>query len=392
MSGRRWLALLACAFALSGLAPASAQDTIKIGLVLPMTGPFASTGKQIAAGARLFMQQRGDKAGGKPIELILKDDGGNADATKRLVQELIANDGVKILAGFGLTPLALAAAPVSAQTKTPMIVMGAATSIVTERSPYIARPGMAAPALTVGIANWAPKNGIKKVVTLVSDYAPGIDIEKAFVEQFTAAGGEVVLQMRVPLANPDFAPFLQRARDAAPEGLFVFVPAGQGAILMKQFVERGMDKSGIRLIGTGDMTDDDILNGFGDAALGVVTSHHYSAAHPSATNKAFVEAFGKANAGMRPNFMGVAGYDGMALIYAALDKTKGVTDGDALIAAMKGASWESPRGPISIDPDTRDIIQTIYVRKVERQNGELWNVEFDKIDSVKDPVKAAAKK
>ena len=392
MSGRRWLALLACAFALSGLAPASAQDSIKIGLVLPMTGPFASTGKQIAAGARLFMQQRGDKAGGKPIELILKDDGGNADATKRLVQELIANDGVKILAGFGLTPLALAAAPVSAQTKTPMIVMGAATSIVTERSPYIARPGMAAPALTVGIANWAPKNGIKKVVTLVSDYAPGIDIEKAFVEQFTAAGGEVVLQMRVPLANPDFAPFLQRARDAAPEGLFVFVPAGQGAILMKQFVERGMDKSGIRLIGTGDMTDDDILNGFGDAALGVVTSHHYSAAHPSATNKAFVEAFGKANAGMRPNFMGVAGYDGMALIYAALDKTKGVTDGDALIAAMKGASWESPRGPISIDPDTRDIIQTIYVRKVERQNGELWNVEFDKIDSVKDPVKAAAKK
>ena len=392
MSGRRWLALLACAFALSGLAPASAQDTIKIGLVLPMTGPFASTGKQIAAGARLFMQQRGDKAGGKPIELILKDDGGNADATKRLVQELIANDGVKILAGFGLTPLALAAAPVSAQTKTPMIVMGAATSIVTERSPYIARPGMAAPALTVGIANWAPKNGIKKVVTLVSDYAPGIDIEKAFVEQFTAAGGEVVLQMRVPLANPDFAPFLQRARDAAPEGLFVFVPAGQGAILMKQFVERGMDKSGIRLIGTGDMTDDDILNGFGDAALGVVTSHHYSAAHPSATNKAFVEAFGKANAGMRPNFMGVAGYDGMALIYAALDKTKGVTDGDALIAAMKGASWESPRGPISIDPDTRDIIQTIYVRKVERQNGELWNVEFDKIDAVKDPVKAAAKK
>ena len=392
MSGRRWLALLACAFALSGLAPASAQDSIKIGLVLPMTGPFASTGKQIAAGARLFMQQRGDKAGGKPIELILKDDGGNADATKRLVQELIANDGVKILAGFGLTPLALAAAPVSAQTKTPMIVMGAATSIVTERSPYIARPGMAAPALTVGIANWAPKNGIKKVVTLVSDYAPGIDIEKAFVEQFTAAGGEVVLQMRVPLANPDFAPFLQRARDAAPEGLFVFVPAGQGAILMKQFVERGMDKSGIRLIGTGDMTDDDILNGFGDAALGVVTSHHYSAAHPSATNKAFVEAFGKANAGMRPNFMGVAGYDGMALIYAALDKTKGATDGDALIAAMKGASWESPRGPISIDPDTRDIIQTIYVRKVERQNGELWNVEFDKIDAVKDPVKAAAKK
>jgi branched-chain amino acid transport system substrate-binding protein len=388
---KRWsLGLLAAAGVLACSA-AFAQDTIKIGLVLPMTGPFASTGKQIAAGANLLITQRGNKAGGKTVELIVKDDAGNADSTKRLVQELVVNDGVKILAGFGLTPLALAAAPVSVQAKMPMIVMGAATSIVTERSPYIARSGMAAPALTMGVANWAPKNGIKKVVTLVSDYAPGIDIEKAFVEQFTAAGGEVVSQLRVPLANPDFAPFLQRARDASPEGLFVFVPAGQGAALMKQFVERGMDKSGIRLIGTGDMTDDDILNGFGDAALGVVTSHHYSAAHPSALNKAFVEAFAKAIPGTRPNFMGVAGYDGMALIYAALEKTKGNTDGDALIGAMKGASWESPRGPISIDADTRDIVQTIYVRKIEKKNGELWNIEFDKIDAVKDPAKAAKK-
>jgi branched-chain amino acid transport system substrate-binding protein len=389
---RHWpLRLLVGAAALLVATAALAQDTVRIGLVLPMTGPFASTGKQISAGARLYMQQRGDKAGGKPIELIIKDDAGNADTTKRIVQELLVNDGVKILAGFGLTPLALAAAPVSAQTRTTMVVMGAATSIVTERSPYIARPGMAAPALTVGVANWAPKNGIKKVVTLVSDFAPGIDIEKSFVEQFTAAGGEIVAQLRVPLANPDFAPFLQRARDANPEGLFVFVPAGQGAALMKQFVERGMDKSGIRLIGTGDMTDDDILNGFGDAALGVVTSHHYSAAHPSALNKSFVEAFTKANPGTRPNFMGVAGYDGMQLIYTALEKTGGSTDGDALIGAMKGAAWESPRGPIQIDADTRDIIQTIYVRKVERVNGELWNVEFDKTDAVKDPVKAAKK-
>jgi branched-chain amino acid transport system substrate-binding protein len=388
---KRWSLGLLAATGVLACSAAFAQDTIKIGLVLPMTGPFASTGKQIAAGANLLITQRGNKAGGKTVELIVKDDAGNADSTKRLVQELVVNDGVKILAGFGLTPLALAAAPVSVQAKMPMIVMGAATSIVTERSPYIARSGMAAPALTMGVANWAPKNGIKKVVTLVSDYAPGIDIEKAFVEQFTAAGGEVVSQLRVPLANPDFAPFLQRARDASPEGLFVFVPAGQGAALMKQFVERGMDKSGIRLIGTGDMTDDDILNGFGDAALGVVTSHHYSAAHPSALNKAFVEAFAKAIPGTRPNFMGVAGYDGMALIYAALEKTKGNTDGDALIGAMKGASWESPRGPISIDADTRDIVQTIYVRKIEKKNGELWNIEFDKIDAVKDPAKAAKK-
>jgi branched-chain amino acid transport system substrate-binding protein len=305
---------------------------------------------------------------------------------------MIANDKVAILAGFGLTPLALAVAPLSAQSKVPQIVMGAATSIVTERSPYIARAGMAAPALTVGIAEWAPKNGIKKVVTLVSDYAPGVDIEKAFIEQFTRAGGEVIAQLRAPLANPDFAPFLQRARDAKPDGLFVFVPAGQGSILMKQFSERGLDKTGIKLIGTGDMTDDDILNGIGDVALGIVTSHHYSAAHPSAMNKSYVAAFKKANPGMRPNFMAMGGYDGMHLIYEALKKTKGVADGDALIAAMKGMAWESPRGPISIDAETRDIVQNIYVRKVERVDGELYNVEFATYPAVKDPVKAAPKK
>jgi branched-chain amino acid transport system substrate-binding protein len=382
--------MLACALlACSG---AFAQETIKIGLVLPLTGPFTPTGRQIEAGARLYMQQQGDTVAGRKIRLIVRDDGNVADATKRIAQELIVNDKVAILAGFGLTPLALAVAPLSAQAKVPQIVMGAATSIVTERSPYIARTGMVAPALTVGVAEWAPKNGIKRVVTLVSDYAPGVDIEKAFIEQFTRAGGEVIAQLRVPLANPDFAPFLQRARDAKPEAIFVFVPAGQGSTLMKQFSERGMDKSGIKLIGTGDMTDDDILNGIGDVSLGIVTSHHYSAAHPSAMNKNYVAAFKKANPGMRPNFMAMGGYDGMHLIYEALKKTRGATDGDALIAAMKGQAWESPRGPISIDPETRDIVQNIYVRRVERLDGELYNVEFATVQAVKDPVKAAARK
>jgi branched-chain amino acid transport system substrate-binding protein len=381
---------LACA--LLACTGAFAQEPIKIGLILPLTGPFTPTGRQIEAGARLYMQQNGDTVAGRKIQLIVKDDGNVADASKRIAQELIANDKVPILAGFGLTPLALAVAPLSAQAKVPQIVMGAATSIITERSPYIARPGMVAPTLTVGVAEWAPKNGIKKVVTLVSDFAPGIDIEKSFIEQFTRAGGEVIAQLRVPLANPDFAPFLQRARDANPDGLFVFVPAGQGSILMKQFSERGLDKTGIKLIGTGDMTDDDILNGIGDVSLGVVTSHHYSAAHPSAMNKSYVAAFKKANPGMRPNFMAMGGYDGMHLIYEALKKTKGASDGDALVAAMKGMAWESPRGPISIDAETRDIVQNIYVRKVERVDGELYNVEFATFQAVKDPVKAAAKK
>ena len=248
-----------------------AQDAVKIGLILPLTGPFTPTGRQIEAGARLYMQQHCDTVAGRKIQLIVKDDGNVADMTKRIAQELIVNDKVGILAGFGLTPLALATAPISAQAKVPEIVMGAATSVVTERSPYIVRSGMVAPALTVGIAEWAPKNGIKTVVTLVSDYAPGADIEKSFIEQFKRAGGEVLAELRAPLANPDFAPFLQRARDAKPDALFVFVPAGQGSILMKQFSERGLDKSGIKLIGTGDMTDDDILNGIGDIALGLMT-------------------------------------------------------------------------------------------------------------------------
>jgi branched-chain amino acid transport system substrate-binding protein len=388
----RIAAALAASLAVSlSAGQALAQQTVKVGLIVPLTGPFTPTGRQIEAGAKLYMQQHGDTVAGRKIELIVKDDGNVADTTKRLAQELIVNDKVAVLAGFGLTPLALATAPISAQAKVPQIVMGAATSIITERSPYIVRSGMVAPALTVGVAQWAPKNGIKRVVTLVSDYAPGIDIEKAFVEQFKAAGGEIVAQMRVPLANPDFAPFLQKARDAKPQGIFVFVPAGQGSILMKQFAERGLDKSGIRLIGTGDMTDDDILNGIGDVALGLVTSHHYSAAHPSAANKAFVAAFKKANPGMRPNFMGIGGYDGMHLIYEALKKTGGATDGDKLVAAMKGMAWESPRGPVSIDPETRDIVQNIYVRKVERVGGELYNVEFETVPAVKDPVKAAKK-
>ena len=383
--------LAACwALVLSLGAPAvQAQEVFKIGLILPMTGQSASTGKQIEAAARLFMAQNGDKVAGRKIELIIKDDGGVPDATKRMAQELVVNEKVGVLSGFGLTPLALATAPLATQSKTPMVVMAAATSTITDASPFIVRTSFTLPQCAVAMGDWAPKNGIKRVVTLVSDYGPGIDAERFFKERMQLNSAQVVESLRVPLRNPDFAPFLQKVRDLKPDALFVFVPSGAGAAVMKQFLERGMDKAGIKLIGTGDLTDDDQLNDMGDGALGVVTAHHYSAAHPSALNKKFVEAFKKANNGLRPNFMAVGGYDGMRVIYEALKNTKGGQGGgEALLAAMKGQIFESPRGQIYIDAQTRDVVQNIYLRKVERKDGQLYNVEFDVIKDMKDPGKA----
>jgi branched-chain amino acid transport system substrate-binding protein len=374
---------------LASVAPALAQDnTFKIGLILPMTGQQATTGRQIEAAARLYMAQNGDTVAGKKIQLIVKDDTSLPDTTRRLAQELVVNDKVNVLAGFGITPSALATAPIATQSKTPMVVMAAATSSITQASPYIVRTSFTLPQVSVALADWAPKNGIKKVVTLVSDYGPGIDAEKFFKDRLTFNGGQVTDALRVPLRNPDFAPFLQKVRDNKPDALFVFVPSGAGAAVMKQFLERGLDKAGIRLIATGDVTDDDQLNDMGDGALGVVTSHHYSAAHPSAMNKKFVEAFSKANKGLRPNFMAVGGYDGMRVIYEALKTSKGQGGGDALLAAMKGQLFESPRGKIFIDAQTRDIVQDVYLRKVEKKDGQLYNVEFDVIKDVKDPGKA----
>jgi branched-chain amino acid transport system substrate-binding protein len=385
MNRRMTLKLAAATTAMLLSSVAFAQETVKVGLILPMTGPFASTGKQIAAASQLYLAQKGAVAGGKKIELILKDDGGVADVTKRLAQELIVNDNVIAIAGFGLTPLAMATAPLATQAKVPMIVMAAATSVITERSPYIVRTSQVVPQISAPFGEWAAKNGMKKITTLVSDFGPGHDVEKSFSEAFVAAGGSVE-NMRVPLQNPDFSPFLQRVADGKPEALLVFVPSGVGSLFMKQFVERGLDKSGIRLIATGDLTDDDILNNIGDVALGIVTAHHYSAAHDSPENKAFVEAFKKANNGLRPNFMAVGGYDGMHALVEGLKKSNGV-GGDALLEGMKGLSWVSPRGPMSIDPETRDIIQNVYLRKVEKVGGELYNNEFATIPNVKDPTK-----
>ncbi len=385
---RSHLLLAAGVVAASALASGSvlAQEVVKIGLIVPMTGGQASTGKQIDNAVKLYMQQNGDTVAGKKIQVILKDDATLPDNTKRLAQELIVNEKVNIIAGFGITPSAFAAAPLATQAKVPEVVMAAGTSVITEKSPYVVRTSFTLPQSSVIMADWAVKNGIKKVATLTSDYAPGNDALKFFKEHFTAGGGQIVEEVKTPLANPDFAPFLQRMKDAKPDAMFVFVPAGQGGNFMKQYAERGLDKAGIKVIGPGDVTDDDLLKDMGDAVLGTVTAHIYSAAHPSAKNKEFVAAYKKAF-NQRPGFMAVGGYDGMHLIYAALKKTGGKADGDSLVAAMKGMAWESPRGPISIDPETRDIIQNVYIRKVEKVDGELYNVEFETFKDVKDPGK-----
>jgi branched-chain amino acid transport system substrate-binding protein len=381
--------LAAAALVLANTA-AIAEDTIKVGLVAPFSGPFADYGKQMQAGINAYMKKNGDHVAGKKVEIIVRDTTGPVpEVAKRLAQELVVRDKVDFLAGFGLTPEALAVAPVAEQARKPMIVMNAASSVVTTKSNYIARFSMTLPQVAGPIATWAVKNNIKSAVTLVADYAPGIDAETAFKTNFLGGGGQVIESIRVPLRNPEFAPFVQRIKDDKPQAVFIFVPAGeQGIAFMKTYREKGLAEAGIKVIATGDLTDDHVLQSMGDPALGVITTFHYSAAHDSPENKAFLKVYAEANpdAG-KPNFMSVAAYDGMAAIYEVARKLNGKIDGDKAMAVLKGMKLVSPRGNIMIDPATRDIVQTVYVRKVERVGGELANVEFDKFTDVKDSGK-----
>ncbi len=380
--------MTAVLFAVAGAV--SAQNVVKLGMVGEFSGPFAQYGQQMLGGMKAYMKVHGDTIAGKRIEIVQKDTGGpSPDVAKRLAQELVTRDNVDILVGFGLTPNALAAAPVATEAKKAMVIMNAATSIITTKSPYIVRVSMTLPQVTQPMAVWAAKNGIKKVYTVVADYGPGLDSEKAFTEAFKAAGGEIVGSIHTPLQNPDFAPFIQRLKDAKPEAVFLFLPAGeQGIAFMKGYAERGLAQAGIRLIATGDITDDGVLEAMGEPTLGLITSFHYSAAHNSPENAAFKRAYAEVNGDkLRPNFMAAAGYDGMAVIYEALKKTNGSTDGDLLVAAMKGMKLVSPRGPIMIDSETRDVVQTVYIRKVEKTAGGLFNVEFDTFADQKDPGK-----
>jgi branched-chain amino acid transport system substrate-binding protein len=374
-------------------APTEVTPSIKIGVLAPFSGPFAGLGAQIEGGIKAYLQSHGDTVDGRKVELLVRDTTGVApDVAKRLAQGLIVRDHVDFLAGFGLTPNAMAVAPLATESKTPMVIMNAATSSLTTKSPYIVRVSFTLPQVTAPLATWAAKNSIQRVYTLVSDYAPGADAEAQFKKTFEAAGGKVIDSVKVPVNNPDFAPFIQRIKDARPQAVFVFVPAGaQGIAFMKAFQERGLAREGIRIIATGDVTEDSALGAMGEEALGVVTTHHYSAAHPSAENAAFKVAFAQVVAGgLRPNFMAVGGYDGMAAIAAVIHATGGAggkIDGDRAMQAFKGLELTSPRGPIRIDPETRDIVQTVYVRKVERREDGYYNVEFQEYPGQTDPGK-----
>jgi branched-chain amino acid transport system substrate-binding protein len=381
--------LSAIAAAALAASPVHAQQTVKVGVVMSFSGQFADTGIQIDNGIKLYMKQHGDTVAGKKIEIIRKDSGGIApDVAKRLSQEVIVRDGAHMLAGYDLTPNALAAADVSEQAKRFMVNMNAATSVITTKSPYMVRTSFTVYQLNEALGAWAYKNGVRKVYTLVSDFGPGHDGEAAFQKGFKDAGGEIIGSARYPTANLDFTAFLQRAKDANPDGIYIWVPGGpQPAAIGKAIAERGIDKNKVKVMGQGELTYEDALKSMGEAGLGLITAFHYDYNHQSAKNKEFVAAY-NAEFKRNPDMFSVGGYDGMHVIYETLKKTNGNTDANAMIAAAKGLSWESPRGPMSIDPETRDVVQTVYIRRVEKAGNNLVNVEFDKIENVKDPWKA----
>jgi branched-chain amino acid transport system substrate-binding protein len=371
----------------------NAQGTVKIGLIMPYSGQFADAATQMDDGVKLYLKQHGDKLGGKNVEIVRKDVGGiNPPVAKRLAQELVTRDNVDILAGFALTPNALAAADVSAEARKFMVVLNAATAIVTTKSPYMARVSFTAPQLNQTLGTWAEQNGLKKAYTMVTDYGPGIDAEAAFQKGFKEAGGDIVGSVRMAVQNPDFTAYVQRAKDLDPPGIFIMIPGGaQPGAFGKALAERGIDPQKTEIMGQLELTDEHALASIGDLAIGMITAGHYDYNHHSKLNEEFVKAY-KADFERNPDFFSVDGYDGAHLIDLALQKSGGKTDGESLINGAKGASWESPRGPISIDPETRDIIQTVYIRKVEKRDGHLVNVEIAAIPNVKDPYKAAMTK
>jgi branched-chain amino acid transport system substrate-binding protein len=386
------VALCSVTAAMLAAFPAHAQQPLKIGVILAYSGQFADGATQMDNGIKLYVQQHGDTVGGRKIEIIRRDTGGVApDVAKRLAQELVVRDNVDILAGFLLTPNAMSVGPVSEEAKKFMVVMNAATAIITTKSPYMVRTSLTIPQTTEVFATWAYKSGIRKAYTMVSDYGPGHDAETAFQRAFKEAGGEIVGSVRFPVNIPDFAPYLQRAKDANPEAIFLFVPGGsQPAAFAKALKDVGIDPHKTKILGQGEITEENALASMGEAGLGIITSFHYDYTHDSKTNTDYVKAFNEAFK-RNPDFFSVGGYDGMHLIYEAVKKTGGKTDAESLVAAAKGMAWESPRGPISIDPETRDIVQTIYIRRVEKVGGAVRNVEFEKIPNVKDPVKARMK-
>lgn len=373
---------------LSPVANAQAQDPIRIGVIAALTGPFANTGKPFEDGIRTFLHEHGDTVAGRKLEIIYRDDGGTkAETSKRAAQELISRYKVSFLIGFSLTPSALAVAPIATQGKTPMIVMNAVTTGITAKSPYMLRTAMTMHQMTEPFGAWTARNKIGKVYTLVSDYSTGIDAETKFIKGFTAAGGTKVLgSARVPLANPDYSPFVQRIKDEKPDAVFFFAPGSDDGIgALKAFHEKGLGKAGIKFLGAGDMTSEvPGLGSLGDRSLGAITVLNYALTLENRANQNFLKAYAAANPSRPPaNFITVAAYDTMGMIAETVRKLKGNVTGEEAVKTLAGMTWDSPRGPISIDRETRDIVQNVYIREVRRVNGQLVNVPVGILRDVK---------
>jgi branched-chain amino acid transport system substrate-binding protein len=371
-------------------APAQAQ-TVKVGVVNTYSGPLAAAGEQIDRGLSLYMKlHEADLPPGVKIELIRRDDTGpNPEVAKRLTQELITRDKVQLLVGMVWSPNALAMAPLVTEAKVPFIITNASTSSITTKSPYIARVSLTSWQGPYPLGSWAAKNGLKKVYTLVSDYSTGIDGETAFDKAFTDAGGTIAGAVRMPVTTPDFIPFLQRAKDEKPDAVFAFVPgAKESTSLMKAFADLGLGTAGIKLIGPNSLTPDEELPNMGDAAIGTLTMGHYSAAGIRPANQAFVAAYHAAfGTSQDPGYMAADSYDGMAAIFHVVIEQHGNIDPDKTMALLKGWQFDSPRGPLLIDPETRDVVHNEYLRRVEKIDGKLANVELETIPMVKDPWK-----
>ncbi|HSC95031.1 MAG TPA: ABC transporter substrate-binding protein [Burkholderiales bacterium] len=392
---RQFIGILLSGAAMLLAAVASAQ-TIKIGVINSYSGPFATLGDLMDKGMKLYMKLNADKLPpGVKIELIIRDDGGpNGEKAKQLAQELIVRDRVQFLTGVVFTPNAMAIAPLTQEAKVPFFIGNAGTSVITERSPYIARFSFTLWQSSYPLGAWASRR-YKRAYIAVSDFAPGHDSEAAFERGFTEGGGKIVGKVRIPLANPDFVPFMQRVKDAKPDVLMAFTPAGRQATqMMKAYGDLGLDKAGIKFIGPGDITTDEELPNMGDVALGVITMHHYSAAATRPANKAFIAAWKKEYGEKSwPSFMSVGQWDAMDAIYYVIREQQGKIDPDRTMALVKKyRNPNSPRGPIAIDPETRDIIQNEYMREVKKVGGVLANVEFETFAQVKDPWKELRKK
>lgn len=367
---------------------ARAQEPIKIGLVLDYSGMYADASHQLDNGVKLFLQKYGDTVAGRKIQIIRRDSQSQPEVGKRLVQELIVREKVNFLTGIVSTPCAFAIADLVTAAKVPTIIMNAQGEGVPEKSPFFARVSVTVPQSAIAMANWAIQNGITEVYTLVTDYQTGQDAERAFTIAFTAKGGKIVQSMRTPLNTHDFSPFLQKVKDARPPALFVWVPVPDQ--LLKGIQEQGLGESGIKVLGTGELTDERRLTRTDNAALGIITTHHYSSVHNSDLNREFVGLYNemfKSEAVVNPGYAAVAAYDAMHIIYAAIEQLKGNVDGAGIMKSIAGTKLESPRGPIEIDTTTRDIIQNIYVRRVDTVGGRLANVEISDFPMVGNPWK-----